>query len=73
MGSLKNDMGNILGAIEKFSKRQEKVQQNQEKSLAARDHAIKELKSRIKNWEEDQENSLLSQVRLYLSIIRFIT
>lgn len=73
MGSLKSDMGNILGAMEKFSKRQEKVQQNQEKSLAARDHAIKELKSRIKNWEEDQENSLLSQVRLYLSIIRFIT
>ena len=68
MSSLKGDLGSILNAMEALSKRQAVIQENRERSLAARDKTIKELKSTIKKMEEEHENSLLSQVSYSISL-----
>ena len=73
IGSLKSDLGAILNAMEASSKRQSVVLENKERSIAARDGSIKELKSKMQKIEEELENSLLSQVSYNLSLYVTIT
>jgi len=73
IGSLKSDMGSIFKAMEALSRRHDIVKRSGEKSLASRDRAINELKETIRRLKEEQEISILSQVKFNLNMVYIVT